>query len=285
MSFETLQDKVVLVTGGARGIGKGLARASLREGARVVITSLDAEVGAQTAAQLSAFGAVRWVRCDATQRSEVDALLEDIWQREGPLDLVFSNAGTGGNERALQASAAAIQKIHATNFESAVHLAQSCIPRMLLENKPAHVMFTGSEHSVGLPAGNEDLNFAFYGVSKHAMLIFAEWLRADLRDTNVSVSLLMPGPVLTEGVANTFKALDANPDAPEIRAVFSEQVEKLLRERAITTERCASLALKGLRAGLFYIPTQAHIKHDIERRHQELLDAFQIQGLSSDPNP
>lgn len=110
----------------------------------------------------------------------------------------------------LEASIEEVRGLMATNFESTVHIAPSCIPRMLRDGKPAHVMFTASEHAIALPAGNEGLGFAFYGVSKHAMLIFAEWLRADLAGTNVSVSLLLRGPVLTEGVADAFRQLDQN---------------------------------------------------------------------------
>jgi len=281
MSWTSLTNKVVLVTGGARGIGKGLAEACLRDGATVVITHLNPESGQQAEQTLTTLGSVRAVRCDATDRTQVDALLDDIWQREGPLDLVFSNAGAGGTQRALDAPIAEIHSLFATNFESAVHLAQSYVPRMQREEKPGHIMFTGSEHSVGLPAGNEDLGFVFYGATKHAMLIFAEWLRADLHGTNVSTSLLMPGPVLTEGVVGTFELLDQDPDNAEVRAVFSPKVEALLRERAISTEQCARRALQGLREGLFYIPTQAHIQQDVERRHNEMNRAFATMGLHS----
>lgn len=274
MNFESLDGKVVLVTGGARGIGKGLARACLEEGASVIITSLNVETGQQAEQDLGTLGNIRAVHCDGTDRGAVERMLDDIWGKEGPIDLVFSNAGTGGDQRVLDASLDEIRDLLATNFETSVHIAQACIPRMLKEQKPGHVMFTGSEHSVALPAGNQDLGFAFYGATKHAMLIMAEWLREDLKDTNVSVSLLMPGPVLTEGVVSTFELLDRDPDNAAIRARFSKEVEKLLRERAISTEVCAALALKGLRSGLFYIPTQPHIWQDIDRRHEELKSAF-----------
>ena len=273
--FASLKDKNVLVTGGARGIGKGLARACLNEGANVVITNLNPDVGAATAAELSRRGNIRALVCDGTDRAAVSALIEDIWTTEGPLDLVFSNAGKGGAERVLDASEANIHSLFATNFESSVNIAQLCIPRMRQAGTPAHVMFTGSEHSLSLPQGNEALGFAFYGATKHAMLIMAEWLRSDVQDTNVSVSLLMPGPVLTEGVASAFTMLDEDPDHPAIRQQFSREVEQLLRERIITTDECAAIALRGLRADLFYIPTQSYIRSDVDRRYRELIEAFE----------
>ena len=277
--FESLKGKFVLVAGGARGIGKGIAKACLNEGANVVITNLNDEIGVAAEAELSVLGNVRAVVCDGTDRAAVEALIEDVWRSNGPIDLVFSNAGKGGAERVLDASAAQLQDLFATNFTSSLNIAQCCIPRMLASGTPAHVMFTGSEHSVGLPTGNEALGFAMYGATKHAMLIMAEWLRSDLQGTNVEVSLLLPGPVLTEGVAAAFAELDKDPNHPAIRQQFSREVEQLLRERVITTDECAAMALRGLREGLFYIPTQSYIRSDVDRRYREMGDAFERLGL------
>jgi NAD(P)-dependent dehydrogenase (short-subunit alcohol dehydrogenase family) len=274
--FDSLEGKTVLVTGGARGIGKGIAERCLKEGARVVITNMNAEVGQSTQKELSALGNIRAATCDATSQEQMEALAEDIWAKEGPVDLVFSNAGKGGSHRVLESSLAESRDIMATNYESSLLTAQVFVPRMLASGNPRHVMFTGSEHSLSLPQGNEDLGFAFYGASKHAMLIMAEWLRHDLKDTNVSVSLLMPGPVLTEGVAGAFAVLDEDPDNPQIREQFSREVEQLLRERIITTGECAEIALKGLRKGLFFIPTQPHLSLDVDRRYNELAEAFKV---------
>jgi len=274
MTITSLEGKTVLITGGARGIGKGIARACLEERAQVVITNLDIAVGKETEEELSSLGSIRAMRCDGTDRLAVDELMEDVWANEGPIDVVFSNAGRGFSASTLEASMENVNDIFSTNYNSAVHLAQNYIPRMIALDRPGHIMFTGSEHSVGLPAGNEGLNFGFYGATKHALLALAEWLRADLEQTCMSVSLLMPGPVLTEGLAATFKILEADPENQQIRQQFSKEVEALLRERIISTQQCAQFALQGLRQGLFYIPTQPYIKSDIDRRQQELERAF-----------
>lgn len=78
MTLDSLEGKIVLVTGGARGIGKGLAAACLAEGAKVIITNLNAESGRQAELELSALGQVRSVRCGGTDRADVDGLLDDI---------------------------------------------------------------------------------------------------------------------------------------------------------------------------------------------------------------
>jgi NAD(P)-dependent dehydrogenase (short-subunit alcohol dehydrogenase family) len=277
--METLAGKTVLVTGGAQGIGKGLARACLREGARVVITNLDTEVAARTVTELSPLGEIRAVRCDATARPAVDSLLDDIWAREGTLDLAFCNAGAGAMCPVLEMPMEDVHAQFALNVDGCLHLAQSLVPRWTAAGRPGHIMFTGSENSLVMPAGNADLAMGVYGATKHALLVLAEWMRYELRETPVTVSMLLPGPVLTERLAATFEALAENPDDPGLRAVFTREAEETLRERFITPDQCAELALKGLKQGLFFIPTQAYIKEDVDARYREVSDAFRVMGL------
>ena len=97
MTITSLEGKTVLITGGARGIGKGIARACLEERAQVVITNLDIAVGKETEEELSSLGSIRAMRCDGTDRLAVDELMEDVWANEGPIDVAFSNAGRGSS--------------------------------------------------------------------------------------------------------------------------------------------------------------------------------------------
>jgi len=278
--MNTLDSKTVLVTGGARGIGKGLAEACLREGARVIITNLDTEVAAQTVEELSAIGQIRALRCDATDRSAVDDLFDDIWSNEGPVDVAFSNAGAGGMARILDTPIEDVHRQFSTNFDSAIHLTQSYAPRLIEADRAGHIMFTGSEHSLVVPSDNADLGMGIYGATKHALVVLAEWLRYELKDSLVGVSVLMPGPVLTEGLAATFETLASNPNDPGLRARFSQTSEQSLRDRFISTQKCAEIALRGLQQGLFFIPAQPHIKADVDARHNELSGAFEALGLA-----
>ncbi len=277
--MNTLNDKTVVVTGGARGIGKGLARACLADGARVIITNLDVDVAARTVEELSELGDIRAIRCDATDRAAVDDLFENIWADEGPVDVVFSNAGAGTMTKVVDTPIDEVHQQFSTNFDSAIHLAQSYVPRMVEADRPGHIMFTGSEHSLVMPSGNADLAMGIYGSTKHALLVIAEWLRYELRDANVGVSVLMPGPVLTESLAATFDALASNPSDPGLRATFSESAEQSLRDRFISTQQCAEIALRGLQLGLFFVPTQPHIMDDVDARYRELSAAFDALGI------
>jgi NAD(P)-dependent dehydrogenase (short-subunit alcohol dehydrogenase family) len=278
--MESLSGKNVLVTGGAQGIGKGLARACLKRGASVVITNLDPDIAAAAVTELSEHGPIRAARCDATDRAAVDALFDDIWATEGPVDVAFCNAGAGGMGKILETPMEDVHHQFSTNLYSAIHLAQSYIPRLLDADRAGHVMFTGSENSLVLPPANADLAMGIYGGTKHALLAVAEWLRYELRNTRVTVSLLMPGPVLTERLAATFQALADDPDNPEIRDRFPEHVERTLRERFISPDQCAEIALRGLAQELFFIPTQGYIRDDVDARYREVCAAFDALGIS-----
>lgn len=275
-----LEGKTVLVTGGAQGIGKGLARACLHQGARVVITNLDTTIAATTVAELAELGPIRSLRCDATDRPAVDTMLDDIWANEGPLDLAFCNAGAGAMCPIVDMTLDEVHGQFARNFDSAIHLVQSLVPRLVADARPGHIMFTGSENSLVMPQGNRDLAMGVYGATKHALLAIVEWLRYELRDTPVTVSMLLPGPVLTERLAGTFKALAVEPVDPALRATIPENAEQTLRQRFISPDECAAMALQGLKQGLFYIPTQAYIKDDVDARYREISEAFTAMGLT-----
>ncbi|MCC5888656.1 MAG: SDR family oxidoreductase [Gammaproteobacteria bacterium] len=253
-----LKGKRVLVTGGAQGIGKGLARSCLKRGATVVICNLDEQVAADTVAELSEIGPIRSLRSDVSVRSEVDALLDDMEAHEGLPELLFCNAGFGGASPILSMPMADVQSLFEVNFYSMIHLTQSYVPRV----KTGHIMYTGSENSLVAPPYLKDMHMGMYGATKHAMLVLAEWLRSELDGSGVSVSVLMPGPVLTERLA-------ANID----------RFPETLKELFMTTDACAEVALEGLEKGLFYIPTQSHIRRDVEQRYREIMAAFDQLGL------
>ncbi|MGI9326685.1 MAG: SDR family NAD(P)-dependent oxidoreductase [Pseudomonadales bacterium] len=272
----TLIDKTVLVTGGAQGIGKGLARAVLKAGARAVIVNQDEAIAAASVAELSELGPIRSRRCDVSERAQIDALLDDIWATEGPVDLIFCNAGYGGSAPLLDVPMADVERMFAVNYFSMLHLTQSYVPRVKQAGASGHIMFTGSENSLVMPDYIGEMDMGIYAATKHAMLVTAEWLRHELRDTGVGVSVLLPGPVKTERLAATFEAMAATPAADW---ALPEAPARAIAERFITPDECAAIALQGWREGLFYIPAHGYIREDLERRREELQQAFTTLGL------
>ena len=274
-----LQGKTVLVTGGAQGIGRGIARQALLAGAKVVITNLDDAVGTATEAELKSLGSIRRVRADVTDNAASERLLDDIFAREGQLDVIFANAGAGLMKRLMDCSPDDVVSQFDLNYFSNLRLTQGYVRRVQARGAAGHVMYTGSENSLVMPPDNAELKMGIYGATKHALLVTAQWLRHELQGTGVSVSVLMPGPVLTESLVSTFNALaTASADDP-LHQVIPPHAEKMLRERFITCDECGRIALKGLELGLFFIPTQGYILDDVNTRHRELTAAFEALDL------
>lgn len=272
--------KTVLVTGGAQGIGKGIARQCLKAGARVILTNLDDVVGIATEKELAAIGPVRRVRADVTDATASAALLDDIFAREGRLDVVFANAGAGLMKGLLDCTPDDVLGQFNLNYFGNLWLTQAYVKRIRARGGEGHIMFTGSENSLVMPPDNAELKMGIYGATKHALLVTAEWLRYELQGTGVSVSLLMPGPVLTESLKSTFDALEkAGPD-DALHGVIPPHAEKMLRQRFISCDECGKVALEGLEKGLFFIPTQGYILDDVNARHAEVTAAFRALSLA-----
>src|SRR5438477_8446816 len=186
-----LTDRVVVVTGAARGIGRALALRFAAEGcSAVVVADLDDE-GARSVAQEIEGTAIR---CDVSNEADVERLIEQVESDQGRLDIFCSNAGiavAGGPESAN----ADWQQIWEVNVMAHVYVARHVLPRMLARGE-GYIL--GTVSAAGL------LNHVFaapYGVTKAAALSFFEWLSIAHGDEGIRVSCLCPQGVKTDMLA------------------------------------------------------------------------------------
>src|SRR3954464_9458922 len=180
-----LRDKIVVVTGSGHGIGEGLARRFVQEGARtVVVSDLDAD---NTARVGDALGQPHRP-CDVGNAAEYAALLDWVETDIGPIDLLCNNPAIfggpeGGN---LQTTEATWELSWQVNVMAHVRSATQLVPRML-ERGGGYFLQTLS--AAALITSN---SAAAYTVTKHAGLGFAEWLMLNYSDRNIKVSCLCP---------------------------------------------------------------------------------------------
>lgn len=182
-----MKGKVVVVTGGASGIGAALARRFAREGAAgIVVADLDE---AQAHAVAQEVGGIA-VRTDVSVESEVQALVARATERYGRVDVFCSNAGlaVGGG---LQASNADWQRLWEVNLMAHVYGARAVVPQMI-ERGEGYLLQTAS--AAGLLSHPES---AVYAVTKHAAVALAEWLAIQYGDKGIRVSCLCPQGVRT----------------------------------------------------------------------------------------
>ncbi|TDC10544.1 SDR family oxidoreductase [Nonomuraea longispora] len=181
-----VQDKVVVVTGAAGGIGRAMARRFAAEGAAgVVVADLDAARASAVAAEIGDRAAA--VRVDVSSEQEVAALVDTPF---GPVDLFCSNAGVIGGH-GLDASVQDWNRLYAVNVLAHVHAARAAVPSMIARGG-GYLLNTCS--AAGLISCPGD---APYAVTKAAAIAFAEWLAIRYAPEGIKVSVLCPQGVRT----------------------------------------------------------------------------------------
>ena len=227
-----IEDCVIVVTGGGSGIGAGLARRFVAEGARaiVVVDRTLATAGA-VAAELGETVTAREV--DVTDEAAVAALTADVLAEHGRIDLFCSNAGipTGVGLEGGEAGNRAWQQAWDVHVMAHVYAARAVVPAMT-EAGGGYLLNTAS--AAGLLSSPGD---APYSVTKHAAVAFAEWLAYQYRDRHIGVSVLCPmgvdTPLLMDGLtagAPAAKAVAASGDVITVEAVADAVVAGLAAE-------------------------------------------------------
>lgn len=179
--------KVVVVTGGANGIGRALCLRLAAEGAKaVVVTDVDGRGAVETANQIGGIP----VEADVAQESEVQRLVRQTLDQFGVIDLFCSNAGVGA-DGGPEASDADWEQSWRVNVMAHVYAARAVLPAMLARGE-GYLLQTVS--AAGLLA---QIGSAPYTVTKHAALGFSEWLSITYADRGIRVSALCPMGVRT----------------------------------------------------------------------------------------
>jgi NAD(P)-dependent dehydrogenase (short-subunit alcohol dehydrogenase family) len=223
-----LRDKVVIVTGGGNGIGAGLCKRFVAEGAaEVIVADLDGDAAASVADQVHATPA----RLDVTDEAATRELVADVERRHGRIDLFCANAGIAAAQ-GLDMSNELWQKTWEVNVLSHVFAARAVLPGML-ERGDGYFLATVS--AAGLLT---NIGAAAYAVTKHAALAHAEWLSVTYGDQGLKVSALCPQFVETRMI-DDFSTLEMD--------------DSFIRSVAVTTDDVAATVIEGLAAERFLI--------------------------------
>ena len=128
-----LSDKVAVVTGAARGIGRACAERFLEEGCKVVISDVDGDNLAKTAAELGRPNELRTVACDVAKRSDIDLLVATAVNEFGRLDIMVNNAGVARNQDILEISEKDFDDVIAINLKGAFFGVQAAARQMIAQ--------------------------------------------------------------------------------------------------------------------------------------------------------
>jgi NAD(P)-dependent dehydrogenase (short-subunit alcohol dehydrogenase family) len=189
-----LTDKVAIITGSSRGIGRSIAETMAGLGAKVVISSRRAEACESVAAAIrDRGGEATVITCNVSRKNEVEALVADTLARYGRIDILVCNAAVNPVFGPLaQLSDEAFDKIMGANVKSNIWLANLVIPGMAARGGGAVVIIS----SIGGLRGSDMLGA--YGISKAADFALARALAVEWGPRNVRVNCVAPGLVKTD---------------------------------------------------------------------------------------
>jgi NAD(P)-dependent dehydrogenase (short-subunit alcohol dehydrogenase family) len=202
-----LEGATVVVTGGARGIGRATAAAFAAGGAKVVIGDLDGERAERTATEIG--GATRAFELDVTSRDSFATMLDVAESSVGPLRVLVNNAGLMGVEHFAEEPDEATERQVAVNLTGVLNGAKLAIPRITAAGGGRIVNIASVAGKAGFAGA------ATYCATKHAVVGFSEALRSELRDTPVGVTVVMPGLVDTELTSGLQKPRGMRKQSPE----------------------------------------------------------------------
>jgi NAD(P)-dependent dehydrogenase (short-subunit alcohol dehydrogenase family) len=221
-----VRDKVVIVTGGANGIGRALCRRFAAEGARtVVVADIDAVAAARVAGEVGGEA----IATDVSHEADVARLVGEVTRRHRRIDLLCSNAGIAvhGGEETPDAE---WRRCWDVNVMAHVYAARAVVP-VMLGHGGGYVL-----HTVSAAGLLTHIHSASYTVTKHAALAFAEWMAATYGHRGIVVQAICPLGVRTP-------MLDATSAAGQM----------ILSESAITPEAVAAAVIEGIADGRFLI--------------------------------
>jgi citronellol/citronellal dehydrogenase len=207
-----LEDKVAIVTGASRGIGKAIAVELARAGASVAVVARTVEQGQSrlpgtihdTVREIQGLGrkAIA-IRCDVTQEEDVAKLVEQINREFGPVDILVNNAGITSTESFLKLKLHTWDRVMAVNLRGTVACTKAVLPQMV-ERKRGNIINMSSV------LANRIKYSIVYGTSKAAIERFTLGLAKELQKFNISVNALCPDFTVTEAVTTYMPDVDTS---------------------------------------------------------------------------
>jgi NAD(P)-dependent dehydrogenase (short-subunit alcohol dehydrogenase family) len=196
----TLDDKVVIVTGASRGIGRVLALGFAREGARVVVAARSETTGKlpgtihETAELIRAAGGEALaVRCDLEREDDIRALAAQTLARYGAIDVLVNNAGLNVPRPIASLPTSLWDKIQSVNLRAPFVLSREVLPGMIARRSGSIVMVSSAQARRARPGA------AAYAAAKAGLERFAAALAEEVREHGIAVNAIDPGAVTSEG--------------------------------------------------------------------------------------
>lgn len=272
--MKQFKDRVAVITGGASGIGLGLAERCLREGMKVVIADIEKSALLRAEKELkTSYTDVLAVEVDVSSVKDVESLAGQALDAFGSVHLLFNNAGVGKGGVIWENTLDDWTWLINVNLWGVIHGVKVFVPIMLDQKSECHIVNTASIAGLNSAPG-----VGIYRMTKHAVVSISETLHHDLRGygAQIGVSVLCPGPVSTrvldaernrpEGLSNTAEETITTPERLSFITWFRNRVENGMRP-----EQVAEQVFRAIQENRFYIITHPEYKEAIKLRMEDIL--------------
>lgn len=187
-----MKDKIAVVTGGTKGIGRAIAESLLKEGTSVFVCARDKANLKRSLEDFSALGRVEGEVCDVRSEAQVKMMLDECVRVFGGIDILVNNAGVGIFKTVEETTPDEFEWVLQTNLFGIFYACHHAVPEMKKRNG-GYIINISS-----LAGQNAHPKMAAYNASKFAVNGFTEALMQEVRQDNIKVSLICPGSVNTE---------------------------------------------------------------------------------------
>ena len=194
--FSSIKDKSVIVTGGSKGIGLGIAKVFASRQANITIFSRGETAAKNACEQITdAGGQANYILCDVSDWSSVESAVNAVADKQGSVDIMCANAGAFPQTKIVDMDPAEWDQVMANNLRSAFLCVKASIPHFE-KAKKGRVILTSSITGpvTGYPG------WSHYGASKSGQLGFLKTAAMELSRYNTTINAVMPGNIYTEGL-------------------------------------------------------------------------------------
>lgn len=191
-----MEGKSVVVTGGSKGLGRGIAQVFAREGGQVLVVARQEDAGKETVQGIvNAGGTASFFRADVSNSDDVEAMAQEAHDLYGGVDVLCSNAGIFPSARIEEMTQDEWDTVNAVNLKGTFLVVKACLPSMMKKNE-GRILLTSSITGpiTGYPG------WAHYGATKAGMLGFMRTAAIEFAKHDITINAVMPGNIMTEGL-------------------------------------------------------------------------------------
>jgi NAD(P)-dependent dehydrogenase (short-subunit alcohol dehydrogenase family) len=278
--MKDLAGKVAFITGGASGIGLGMANAFVNAGMKVVISDFRMDHLDESAEYFKQKGqekSIYQLKLDVTDREAFDFAAEETERVFGKVHILCNNAGVGVLGPVKLAKFGDWDWVLGVMIGGVVNGIQVFLPRILKHGEGGHIVTTSSMGGV-LPLAESPI----YSTAKAAVIGMCEAMRGELAEDNIGVSAFCPGPVAT----NIGEVGRMRPEKYREDSGYAEK-EAELAQRAnspnwMSIEECGDRVLRGIRQNDLYIFTHREFKEGVAERMDAMLASFPDEEINQE---